>query len=96
MKGEHYSLESTPNKEVFFFLSTGRNGTFEKVIWFQQLPRKAFKANPDADLKELVFQAIRVLPDWAPPRLFIESVTWVTEEWEKQKKLIEIHEAVAA
>jgi len=38
MKGEHYPLESTPDKEFFFFQSIGPKGVFQKAIWFDKLP----------------------------------------------------------
>jgi len=38
MKGEHYPLESTPDKEFFFFQSIGPKGVFVKAVWFQKRP----------------------------------------------------------
>jgi len=48
--------------------------------------RKCLQKNPGYDLKELVLQSVQALPDWAPPRLFVEAVSWVTEEWEAFRK----------
>lgn len=37
MKGEHYSFEWTPDKELFAFESVGPNGVFQKVVWFSPI-----------------------------------------------------------
>jgi len=48
--------------------------------------RKRLQENPCLTLKELVLQTIPILPDWLPPKLFVEAVSWVTEEWQSSKK----------
>jgi len=50
--------------------------------YLKRRTRERLQENPNLHLKEVVLQSVQSLPDWLPPVLVKDAVSWVVEEWE--------------